>query len=107
MPTYAYACKDCSHAFEIVQSFTDSSLTSCPECQGTLRKKFNSVGVRLQGFRFLPDRLARRQGQHRFPGADARTGCIHCAGRRVRKLAPLRRLCCSAPLAGCHTALST
>jgi predicted nucleic acid-binding Zn ribbon protein len=23
-----------------VQSFSDNSLTSCPECQGTLRKKF-------------------------------------------------------------------
>lgn len=52
MPTYAYACKDCSHDFEIVQSFTDSSLTSCPECQGTLRKKFNSVGVVFKGSGF-------------------------------------------------------
>ena len=45
MPTYAYACKDCDHAFETVQSFSDASLTVCPECSGTLRKKFNSVGV--------------------------------------------------------------
>ncbi|MGY2745531.1 FmdB family zinc ribbon protein [Arthrobacter sp. UYCu723] len=52
MPTYAYACKDCSHAFEIVQSFTDNSLTSCPECQGSLRKKFNSVGVVFKGSGF-------------------------------------------------------
>ena len=52
MPTYAYACKDCSHAFDIFQSFTDSTLTSCPECQGTLRKKFNSVGVVFKGSGF-------------------------------------------------------
>lgn len=52
MPTYAYACKDCGHAFDIVQSFSDSSLTSCPECQGTLRKKFNSVGVVFKGSGF-------------------------------------------------------
>jgi putative FmdB family regulatory protein len=52
VPTYAYACKDCSHDFEIVQSFTDNSLTSCPECQGTLRKKFNSVGVVFKGSGF-------------------------------------------------------
>lgn len=52
MPTYAYACKDCSHAFETVQSFTDSSLTTCPECEGTLRKKFNSVGVVFKGSGF-------------------------------------------------------
>lgn len=52
MPTYAYACKDCGHAFDIVQSFSDSSLTSCPECQGALRKKFNSVGVVFKGSGF-------------------------------------------------------
>ncbi|MFB0833868.1 FmdB family zinc ribbon protein [Arthrobacter halodurans] len=52
MPTYVYACKDCTHSFEIVQSFTDDSLTSCPECAGRLRKKFNSVGVVFKGSGF-------------------------------------------------------
>lgn len=52
MPTYAYACKDCDHAFDIVQSFSDSSLTECPECKGALRKKFNSVGVVFKGSGF-------------------------------------------------------
>ena len=49
MPTYAYACKDCGHAFDVQQSFTDDSLTVCPECDGNLRKKFNSVGVVFKG----------------------------------------------------------
>ncbi|KNH16885.1 FmdB family transcriptional regulator [Arthrobacter sp. ZBG10] len=52
MPTYAYACKDCGHVFDIVQSFTDSTLTTCPECGGNLRKKFNSVGVVFKGSGF-------------------------------------------------------
>lgn len=52
MPTYAYACKDCGHAFDIQQSFTDSTLTVCPECEGALRKKFNSVGVVFKGSGF-------------------------------------------------------
>ncbi|MDO5754599.1 FmdB family zinc ribbon protein [Arthrobacter sp.] len=52
MPTYAYACKDCGHAFDIQQSFTDDSLTVCPECRGKLRKKFNSVGVVFKGSGF-------------------------------------------------------
>ncbi|PRY53488.1 putative FmdB family regulatory protein [Knoellia remsis] len=49
MPTYAYACRDCGHQFETVQSFTDDSLTVCPECGGSLRKVFNSVGVVFKG----------------------------------------------------------
>jgi putative FmdB family regulatory protein len=52
VPTYAYACKDCGHAFDIVQAFSDSSLSECPECQGALRKKFNSVGVVFKGSGF-------------------------------------------------------
>jgi len=52
MPTYAYACKDCDHAFETVQSFTEDSLTECPVCHGNLRKKFNSVGVVFKGSGF-------------------------------------------------------
>ncbi|WP_422933817.1 FmdB family zinc ribbon protein [Sinomonas sp. P47F7] len=52
MPTYAYACKDCGHAFDVVQSFSDDSLTVCPECGGSLRKKFNSVGVVFKGSGF-------------------------------------------------------
>jgi len=52
VPTYAYACKDCGHAFDIQQSFSDDSLTVCPECGGSLRKKFNSVGVVFKGSGF-------------------------------------------------------
>jgi putative FmdB family regulatory protein len=52
MPMYAYACKDCGHAFDIQQSFSDDSLTDCPECGGSLRKKFNSVGVVFKGSGF-------------------------------------------------------
>ncbi|WP_104117190.1 FmdB family zinc ribbon protein [Arthrobacter sp. B1805] len=52
MPMYAYACKDCGHAFDIQQSFSDDSLTVCPECGGALRKKFNSVGVVFKGTGF-------------------------------------------------------
>ena len=49
MPTYAYACTACEHRFEIVQSFSDDSLTHCPECEGRLRKLFNAVGVVFKG----------------------------------------------------------
>ncbi len=52
MPTYAYACTVCGHSFEIVQSFSDDSLTVCPECEGRLRKVFSSVGVVFKGSGF-------------------------------------------------------
>ena len=52
MPTYQYACTDCNHAFEQVQSFTDDALTTCPQCEGRLRKIFNAVGVVFKGSGF-------------------------------------------------------
>lgn len=52
MPTYQYACKECDHRFEAVQSFSDPSLTVCPQCSGVLRKVFSSVGVVFKGSGF-------------------------------------------------------
>ncbi len=52
MPTYQYACTECGHAFEQFQSFSEDSLTACPECSGKLRKLFNAVGVVFKGSGF-------------------------------------------------------
>lgn len=52
MPTYAYTCTECGHAFDIHQSFSDAALTECPVCGGRLRKVFSSVGVVFKGSGF-------------------------------------------------------
>jgi putative FmdB family regulatory protein len=52
MPTYQYRCVDCGSELETVQSFSDPSLTECPECDGTLRKVYSAVGVVFKGSGF-------------------------------------------------------
>lgn len=52
MPTYAYACKNCGHRFDAVQSFSEPALTVCPECGGVLRKEYGSIGVTFNGSGF-------------------------------------------------------
>jgi len=52
VPTYQYQCTACGEAFEIHQSFSDATLTECPECKGQLRKLFNAVGVVFKGSGF-------------------------------------------------------
>jgi putative FmdB family regulatory protein len=52
VPTYQYSCTECGHFFEAVQSFSEDSLTVCPECSGRLRKVFNAVGVVFKGSGF-------------------------------------------------------
>ena len=78
MPTYSYACTQCDNRFDIVQSFSDDSLTECPECSGRLRKLFNSVGIVFKGSGFYrTDSRSRRQHRRRpVLGLEVRVGGI-------------------------------
>jgi putative FmdB family regulatory protein len=52
MPTYEYACKSCGQHLEVVQSFSDDALTTCPACGGHLRKVFGNIGISFKGTGF-------------------------------------------------------
>jgi putative FmdB family regulatory protein len=69
VPTYSYACTVCDNKFDIVQSFSDDSLTVCPECGGKLRKLFNSVGVVFKGSGFY--RTDSRSGSGSVPASSS------------------------------------
>ena len=69
MPTYQYSCTECGHFFEAVQSFSDDSLTVCPECEGRLRKVFNAVGVVFKGSGFY-----RNDSRSQTSGAEQAAG---------------------------------
>ena len=75
MPTYQYACTECGHRLEAVQSFSDEPLTVCPECAGRLRKVFNSVGIVFKGSGFYrTDSRANGKGEAKTdskPTADS------------------------------------
>ncbi|MGN6782645.1 MAG: FmdB family zinc ribbon protein [Marmoricola sp.] len=68
MPTYQYSCTDCGRFLEVVQSFSDDALTTCPECEGRLRKVFNAVGVVFKGSGFY--RTDSRKGGPGGSGSD-------------------------------------
>ena len=52
MPTYQYRCRECGEDLEVQQSFSDDPLTTCPSCQGSLRKVFSAVGISFKGSGF-------------------------------------------------------
>ncbi len=54
MPTYQYACTnpEDKHEFEVVQSFSDPAVATCPECGAPVRKVYGSVGVVFKGSGF-------------------------------------------------------
>ena len=98
MPTYAYACKDCGHAFDIQQAFTDDSLTVCPECGGNLRKKFNSVGVVFKGSGFY--RTDSRDSASTVPAAPAKESPAKATASEKSSPAPAAASSAPAPAAG-------
>lgn len=49
MPTYQYQCRDCGHAFETFQKFSDDPLTKCPACNGSIQRVIQNVGVVFKG----------------------------------------------------------
>ncbi len=52
MPTYEYHCDSCEKNFDVVQSFQDDALTSCPTCGSPVRKVFGNVGIVFKGSGF-------------------------------------------------------
>ncbi len=53
MPVYSYRCESCGVQFERHQSFSDSPLKRCPECnKNSLRKVIGPVGIVFKGSGF-------------------------------------------------------
>lgn len=53
MPVYAYRCESCGVQFERHQSFNDSPLKRCPECnKNSLHKVIGPVGIVFKGSGF-------------------------------------------------------
>jgi putative FmdB family regulatory protein len=71
MPTYEYACRDCGHTFDIVQSMWDEALTMCPECGGSLRKVFAPPAISFKGSGFYATdhgKKSKRSGEAKDDG---------------------------------------
>ncbi len=49
MPTYAYQCQACAHAFDAFQKFSDDPLTVCPACEGPIHRVIHPTPVVFKG----------------------------------------------------------
>jgi putative FmdB family regulatory protein len=53
MPTYDYKCDDCGYGFELFQGMMEKKLTTCPKCQGSVRRLIGAgAGVVFKGSGF-------------------------------------------------------
>ncbi len=70
MPTYEYHCDSCDKNFDVVQSFQDDPLTSCPTCGSPVRKVFGNVGIVFKGSGFYKTD-SRSGGSSKTPAAES------------------------------------
>lgn len=83
MPVYTYRCDACGVQFDIHQSFSENSLTRCPECnKKALRKVYLPVGIVFKGSGFYStdhkspsgnSALHKKENQEQKP-TEAKTG---------------------------------
>lgn len=52
MPMYQYKCNDCETIFERHQRMIEPPIRDCPECQGSVRRLINNVGIVFKGSGF-------------------------------------------------------
>jgi len=87
MPVYEYECKECDKVFEIQQKIADKPLTSCPQCNGSVKKLISLNSFQLKGGGWYADGYASAgstasastaEAAPAAPPCQTGTGCASC-----------------------------
>jgi putative FmdB family regulatory protein len=70
LPTYEYHCDSCDENFDVVQSFHDEPLTTCPTCGSPVRKVFGNVGIVFKGSGFYKTDNRSKNGRATIPPGE-------------------------------------
>jgi putative FmdB family regulatory protein len=49
MPLYEYECEQCGATFEVIQKFSDHSVTACRTCGGSVRRLLSAPAIQFKG----------------------------------------------------------
>lgn len=52
MPIYEYRCGSCEATLEVIVLPSEAPPKACPDCGGTLARRWSRLGVRLEGWGF-------------------------------------------------------
>ena len=89
MPVYEYECQGCDKVFEVQQRIADDPLTTCPECQGQVKKLMSMSSFQLKGSGWYADGYAsasasknggdKPAAEKAAPACEAKSaGCAGC-----------------------------
>lgn len=61
MPIYEYECEECHKVTEQWRSISEEPLTTCPVCQGQMKKLISSSSFQLKGGGWYADGYSHKQ----------------------------------------------
>jgi putative FmdB family regulatory protein len=73
MPLYEYECDTCLKVFEIQQRMADAPLSSCPECDGSVKKVMSMSSFQLKGGGWYADGYASTPKEAAVGGSTSAT----------------------------------
>ena len=82
MPLYEYECNDCEHRFERIQKFSDPLVSSCPVCDGEVRKLLSSPAIQFKGTGWYVTDYAKKASGEAKDGAPKDGGEAKDGGRK-------------------------
>jgi putative FmdB family regulatory protein len=71
VPLYEYQCKQCSHRFEKIQSFSAPEEKVCPECGGEVERLISAPAIQFKGAGWYVNDYA---GRGKAPSTSASDG---------------------------------
>lgn len=74
MPIYEYQCQSCGHRFEEMQRISDPALTTCPQCEGELKKLVSAPAFQFKGSGWYVTDYAGKKGAGGSDGGDKGEG---------------------------------
>jgi len=79
MPVYEYECKACRKVFEVQQKMADKPLTTCPECEGEVKKLMSMSSFQLKGGGWYADGYSSAgKSTASAPSCPSGGGCAGC-----------------------------
>ena len=85
MPLYEYQCEACAHRFEQIRRFSDPPLTTCPECEGTVRKLVSSPAIQFKGSGWYVTDYARQGKKDPADAGESKAGASEGASKSEKK----------------------
>jgi putative FmdB family regulatory protein len=67
---YEYRCRQCSHRFEKIQSFSAAPETVCPLCKGELYRPLTTPGFNFKGAGWYVNDYASKPSSASVPSAE-------------------------------------